>query len=244
MSIFIPVDITCPACGLQQAVQLVASVNAVRRPDLRQAMLDRTFQAQFCEACEEPMRLPLHMTFLDMNRGVWLLAHAFDEIGQWEALVAEARAVFDESFGPSAPQSAQELAEGVAPRVVFGWPALREKIICNELGLDDVTVELIKAALWRGRGDIVLEPEQSLRLAGRNGDYLVFEIADDRTEKLGGQVELPAALHDDIKDDPAWDALRQTLLAEPFVDLRRLTIDGTATPPPPPDELALEDTEL
>ncbi len=72
----------------------------------------------------------------------------------------------------------------------------------------------------------------------------MFEIADDRTEKLDGQVEVPAVLHDDIKGDTAWDALRQTLLAEPFVDLRRLTIDGTAPPPPPPDELALEATEL
>ena len=45
MSLFNPAAAQCPNCGTAQDVQLVGSINADRRPDLRQQILDRTFQA-------------------------------------------------------------------------------------------------------------------------------------------------------------------------------------------------------
>jgi CpXC protein len=228
MSVFNAAEIACPRCGHVQDVQLVASVNADRRPDLRAAILDRSFQACACAACEATLRLPLHMTYLDMGRGVWVLADAVDTLAQWETLVADARALFAETFGDGAPAAARSLAVGVRPRLVFGWPALREKIICNALGLDDAVVELIKAAVLRGRPDARLTMSQAMRLAGGDEEVLGFEIIDDETEQIFANMEVPRSLYDDIDhDEVAWAQLRITLGREPFCDLKRLMIDGT-----------------
>jgi hypothetical protein len=44
MSIFKTVELPCPTCATRVSFELVHSVNADRRPDLRQAVLDRSFQ--------------------------------------------------------------------------------------------------------------------------------------------------------------------------------------------------------
>ena len=36
------------------------------------------------------------------------------------------------------------MGEGFQPRLVFGWPALREKLLCASLSLNDVDLELLK----------------------------------------------------------------------------------------------------
>src|ERR1700710_1353279 len=153
MSLFNTAQVECPACGRKQDVQLVASVNAGRRPDLRAAILDRTFQFRQCDVCETPLRLPLHMTYLDMGRRAWILAETTEALPHWPDAVAEANATFEETYGAGAPAAVQDLAGGVSPRIVFGWPALREKIVCNDLALDDVVVETMKAAILRTRPD-------------------------------------------------------------------------------------------
>lgn len=226
MSLFNAAEVTCPQCGHDQEVMLVASVNAGRRPDLRRAILDRTFQAHPCELCQAPIRLPLHMTYLDMGRGAWFLAEAVQELPEWPAAVAEAQTLFDGSFGSAAPPAARSLAEGVSPRIVFGWPALREKIICNELGLDDVVLEMMKAAILRSRPDAPMATELALRLAGGNDEVLAFEVAHEETEEIRGTIEVPRPLYDDIKGDEAWAELRGRIGEGPFVDLKRLMVEG------------------
>ncbi len=230
MSILLGAAIQCPRCEHEQEVTLAASVNADRRPDLRAAILDRTFQAHVCVACEAPLRLPLHMTYLDMKRGIWVAAEAVDSLPRWEELAADTRALFAGSFGDAAPPAARSLAAGATPRLVFGWPALREKIIANELGLDDAVVELIKATVLRNLPQARLTASQALRLAGGNAETLGFEIIDDESEQIFGQMEVPRALHDDINGDAdSWAGLRNKLMEEPFCDLKRLMIDGSAT---------------
>lgn len=226
MSLFNAAEIDCANCGHAQEVQIVASVNAGRRPDLRKAILDRSFQVHECEVCETALRLPLHMSYVDMQRGVWLLAESLGELGNWSQLVAEAETLFAESFGARAPAAARDLAKDVKPRVVFGWPALREKIICNELGLDDVVIELAKAAIMRARPEAELEIDRALRLVGGTDQVLAFEICEELGEKIIANLEVPRTLYDDIAGDPGFATLRETLEAENFVDLKRLMILG------------------
>src|SRR6185437_14909973 len=149
MSIFNDATATCPNCGEAVEISWAASVNADRRPDLRVAVLDGSFQAETCPTCGTQMRLPSHLTYVDIARHTWVLVESPDQIGDWHAHEKQAQSLFDESFGPTAPAAARELAEGVSPRLVYGWPALREKIICNTLGLEDVTLELLKMAVIR-----------------------------------------------------------------------------------------------
>ena len=70
-----------------------------------------------------------------------------DKVTQWRAAEADAIGVFELAFGTRAPPPARQLGGGLVPRLVFGWPALVEKLRCEELGLDDVTLEMTKIAI-------------------------------------------------------------------------------------------------
>ena len=68
MSVFTTTQLACPACGTAVTFNLVQSVNAVRRPDLRAAILDRSFQREPCPTCATAFRVEPQFTYLDMGR--------------------------------------------------------------------------------------------------------------------------------------------------------------------------------
>ena len=227
MSIFHSATLICPHCGSENEIERVASVNAGRRPDLRAAILDRSFQAITCESCAAPLRLPPHLTYVDMARGNWILVEDSAELPNWLTHDAAAKALFDDMFGPSAAPTAREMAAGIRPRIVFGWPALREKIICTELGLDDVEVELLKIAMMRRIDGIPIGGGLSLRLVGGTAESLTFEIINDETEESQGSADIPRGVYDGIAADmTGWAPLRARFAAETLVDTARLTLEG------------------
>lgn len=225
MSIFHTATIACPDCGLSSDVSWSASVNADRRPDLRDAILDGSFQSESCPHCSRKLRLPPHLTYVDMTRGQWLVAASAAELTQWPVLEADAVKLFDASFGAGAPAAARSLAEGVRPRLVFGWPALREKLLCGELGLNDVDLELLKLALLRGASGIPIGDGLALRLEGGDAGMLTFAVIREETEERVAASEIPRELYDDIAADTAtWAAQREQLAGHPFVDTLRFMI--------------------
>jgi hypothetical protein len=226
MSLFNTTTIACPDCGNREEVSWAASVNADRRPDLRAEVLAGSFQAHECAACGTRMRLPPHLTYIDIGRGNWVLVQSVDEIANWTTHEAEAQRLFEAAFGASAPKVAQELAEGVSPRLVFGWPPLREKILARELGLDDVILELLKLDILRNvpGGPI---GAAALRLAAGDSSTLHFEVTDDDSEAVTAETEVPRSLYDDIAgDSAAWATLRDRFSGKALVDVLRFTLEG------------------
>src|SRR5581483_8553084 len=140
MSVFHQAIVKCSNCGTENGVEVSASVNADRRPDLRTAILDGSFQAVPCASCGTTLRLPPHLTYLDMGRGQWIVVDAFAALPNWKASETEAQGAYDLAFGADAPEAAREIGEGLSPRLVFGFPALCEKLIVGDLGLDDTTL--------------------------------------------------------------------------------------------------------
>ena len=153
MSMFDTATATCPKCGTEAELEVVLSVNADRRPDLRAEILDGSFQAVPCAKCGTRVRLEPEFVYFDLGRRQWIVVHPADAVDGWAEAEQHARAIFEESFGTGAPAQVRELTEGVAPRVVFGWPALQEKLLCADLALDDTALELLKLAIlvYRGR---------------------------------------------------------------------------------------------
>ena len=226
MSIFHTVHATCPNGEQRVEVSRVASVNADRRPDLRDAILDRTFQAETCPECAAPLRLPPHLSYVDMRRGDWLLCEAPAELPNWSTHDAEARAMFADMFGPDAAPFVRELAAGMKPRIVFGWSALREKIIAKELGLDDITLEPLKAGILRDHPGTPVGGGLSLRLTAGDATSLTLAVTNDESEEITVTTDVPRSLHDDIAGDAAWALLRARFENQTLLDLARLTLEG------------------
>lgn len=223
MSIFAPVTAQCPQCGTEQTVDLVASVNADRRPDLRQQILDHTFQGCVCKSCGATFRLPPRFTYQHFKQHLWIVAHPRDDLDNWAELDALTAEIFTGNFGPSAPPMAQRIGGQISPRVVFGWPALREKLVAREAGLDDVELELLKMAVIRNVTDSPLADETELRLDRVEGDEFVLAWVEGMAEAPQTALRVPRAVYDEIVADTAgWAALRAEFAGHTFVDLNRL----------------------
>ena len=226
MSLHNEVEMTCPECGHTKKVSWAASLNAERHPALRDAIMDGSFQAETCSACGTKLRLPSHMSYLDMNRGHWILAEDIPELAHCFEHEAKAKALFEEAFGAKAPEPARAMADGLEPRLVFGWQALREKLICTELSLEDVTVELMKLAMLRGVDGAQIGGNIALRLVSGDEETLQFNITDNESEEIISGTEAPRALYDDIVgDEKSWKPFREQLTGKVFVDIARLMIE-------------------
>lgn len=225
MSLFKPVSMSCPHCAKTLEFQASASVNADRRPDLRAAILDGSFQRENCPHCGESFRAEPELNYLDVGRGQWIAAFPVEWVDRWPELESDSVEAFTQAFGVQASDAAREIGDTLKPRMVFGWLALAEKLLAAEGQLDDATLELTKLALMRGL-DEPLEVGQQLRLIGSDGHDLSFLIVgrDGADDEAAEELDVPRDLYDDVAGQPAdWHALRGKVSAGYFVDVARMT---------------------
>ena len=225
MSLFENVTLPCPACGESVEFEAVSSVNADRRPDLRDAILDGTFQQEPCGNCKVPFRLDPQFSYAHTGGGQWIVVHPFGSIGDWENLEKRARQSFERSYGPAAPPAARSLGAGLKPRLVFGWPALREKILAAQNGLDDIELELTKMAVLRNSDEAPITANTELRLVDIKDGQLIMSWVVPNTEEVAQTLGVPRGLFDEIAADrKGWQTLRDELSGNLFIDMQRLML--------------------
>jgi len=225
MSLFQPAEVSCPGCNATISFSFCDSVNADRRPDLRQEIMGGTFQHARCDACGVVVALPPQLTYMDVRRGQWILAKPAGDYANWTALEAVARQTFELAFGARASRPAREIGKGLLPRIVFGWAALREKLLARENDIDDVLLEQLKLAVVRSVEGSPLNDESELRLVEVAGNRLTLAwLVSDTQEELVS-LELARGTLDGIAaDSDAWEELRERLDAALFVDFGRLLL--------------------
>ena len=225
MSLYHTETVSCPSCGEANRVDMFYSVNSDRRPDLRQAVLDRNFQQQTCSKCHSTFRVDPDLNYLDAQRGQWIAAHPFDRLGLWETVLADDVASFDKSYGPAASEGARDFGRSLAVRVVFGWPAFREKLVAQDAALDDRDLELLKMAILRRLPKAPLSQTVELRLVDVVDGKLVLCWVDAVSDEVVETLLVPMRAYDDIATDTeSWGVLRETIGSQPFVDMQRLMI--------------------
>jgi hypothetical protein len=222
VSLFTNSNYTCGQCGHLYAMEVVGSVNADRRPDLRTAILDETFQESACPSCANTVRMEPSFTYVDAGRGQWIASMPAREMAEYRAGERHAAELFSKSYGALAPAAAQAVGAGLQPRLTYGWPAVREKLLIRELGLDDATVELMKLDLLRRMPDAPLRPGVELRLVSMEEDRMRFEWVGAEDEAVINGLSIGRELYDAIAADSAgWAALRGVLLDGFFVDMQK-----------------------
>ncbi|HTU27099.1 MAG TPA: CpXC domain-containing protein [Pirellulales bacterium] len=228
MSMFRSVSLSCAKCGSTIPFQAVHSVNGDRRPDLRAAIINGTFQRQPCPGCAAPLRLEPEFVYLDLGRRDWVLVRPADRLTEWAELEKGAHDIFDMAYGPEAPRPARRIGESLRVRVTFGWAAVQEKLLCSELGLDDLILELVKLAVLRTQRTLPLGDDTECRLIGRTEESLLFAWIHAATEETAEMMEVSRGVYDGIATDlRSWQALHAELDGNPFVDIHRLLVDPT-----------------
>jgi hypothetical protein len=232
MSLFATINVPCPACGMQVAFNTVHSVNAVGRPDLREAILKGTFQSQACPGCGKTFRLDPRFAYLDVGRNQWIAVFPQADIDQWRTREEEVRRLFDRSFGREAPPLARGIGAAMKPRLVFGWSALWEKLAIDDHHLDDVQVELLKFGLVRSLPETPLSFANEFRfleVPKSNPSELSFAWVNSTTADFVQGVSVPRALYDDVAlRAEEWKSLRDEFSLALFLDMNRLIIPAGA----------------
>jgi hypothetical protein len=232
MSLLLNAKAICQDCGAATPSRLAASVNADRRPDLRDDIMTGAFQSVDCSGCGKPLRFPLHLSYVDNRRHQWILAHGTDALPTWHEMETDAQSIFNDTYGPGAPPVAQEIGHDLVPRIVFGWASLREKLLVRDLDLDDITLELLKLVILRQIPGAPLAEQNELRLTGADDSTFQLVWIESATEESLTGLSIPRDAYDAIETDPEpWLALRQRFANAYFVDLRRLILADPATPP-------------
>jgi hypothetical protein len=227
MSLLHDQTVICAACAAEQEVEFADSVNADSRPDLRDAILDGSFQAVRCAGCGVHARLPPNLTYLDAGRKQWFLVLPAGDRPFWDSFETGALDIFTKSFGAGTPQRLRALGESLSVRVVFGWSGLREKLLCAELGIADADLELLKVLLMRSIAAAGLTDTTSLRLTGQDAaGMLRMAWIDDEHESERELLSVPRELIGEIAHDAeAWAALRAEITGGPFVDVCRMLVE-------------------
>jgi len=228
LSVFRTVDVSCPVCSTPTRFDLVYSVNADRRPDLRGQILDNTFQRIACPGCGDFYRIEPEFTLMHVAESQFIAVWPSSGLAHWRDFEARSEVAFDSAYGPGASKTAAEIGRELEPRVAFGWEAAREKLLARDLGIDDRTLELAKLALLRTQDDLPLGPGNALRLVAVDDEQnLVFGQFPTAAAAPTEELRVPRALLDEIDAEPEWAALRDQLSAGLFVDMLRLIVDPT-----------------
>jgi hypothetical protein len=223
MSLFSTTQLKCPKCGEVTATEEVGSLNADRRPDLRQQILDNTFQTVTCSHCGHAFRLEPDFNYMDAGRGQWIAAYPAPRILDHLEAADEMSDVFERNFGPEAGKAAHELGKSLTGRVVFGWPAMREKLLVRELGLDDVVLELLKLDLLRETPQIVIGAGTELRLVEAEGPDLTFCWYGPGVADAQRVLDVDMERYRDIANRmDEWKEVADELRDSPFVDMQKL----------------------
>lgn len=230
MSLFKVVEVSCPVCDTVSAFEMVHSVNADRRPDLREEILNHTFQRITCPGCGDFYRIEPEFTFMHLAQGEFLAVWPSSDLDHWADAERRSKAAFDSAYGPNASKTAAEIGRELKPRVAFGWQAVREKLVLRDLGIDDHTIELAKIALLRTQDGLPVGRRSALRLdAIDDNNNLIFGLFPVDAIAPIEEIRVPRTLLDEIDADPEWQPLRDQLGAGLFVDMLRLIVQPTPT---------------
>lgn len=209
------VQLDCPQCGPSVVVQAHRHIDADHDTGLRQAILQDTLQQAECPHCQALVRAEPRLTYAEIARGLWVAAFPHEQLGAWQTLEPGALDALRQVQGPNARGT---------ERVVFGWRALREKLLAADAGLDDVTLEKLKLLLMRDMQAPPLPLGAELRLSEVSAQSLIITVLDRQGRPLEN-LDVPHDLLADITADPeGWAPLDSDLRGGPFVDVQRLVL--------------------
>ena len=159
--------------GQTSEVELAAGIPITRLPEARQQILDGTFLVFDCAGCGRATAVTAPTVYTDFERHQYVVVET-PQRRPWSSLREIHTRVFEDSF-TLGPPIATEMASRFSKRGVYGFPALREKLLIWDAHLDDLVVEVVKAEIT---ACLELRPDEvSFRLrAVLPGGHLLFSL--------------------------------------------------------------------
>lgn len=221
MSTFAEKDVPCPHCGKMARRIVSESLNLGRSPWYAQAILDGTFQVFRCADCHQKVVVDHPLIVIDFSAKRWIACYPRQWETTWVRGVEHAEATYRDALITHAPPVAATLREGLLRRVVYGFDALREKLVALMAGLDDVWLEAFKLNVWRAQMDLAFGPDARPRLV-TVGETLDFHAT--ATDGTGRVLRIEQTALTRFREDASegHGALVKALSESAYVDLGRV----------------------
>jgi len=184
-------EATCPTCGHRWPVEVPQGLHITRLPEVREQLKAGTFQIHTCPGCAAKTFFETPAVYTDFAHNEYLAVETVMTAG-WQAAIARHQTVWRNCF-EQGPPVAQEMGARMKRRLVYGYRALREKLVLWDAGLDDRIVEAVKGDLLREEED---DPrELVLRLHTiLDGGHLLFAVYDPVERPEGQSPDEPLVI--------------------------------------------------
>ncbi len=172
-------SLTCPHCKTESPFTVYESVNVTENPELKATLLDGDLWTHKCPSCGVEALVSSPILYHDMGE------HPQDDTGKTMMLMLS----FDDEFdaaGLDAPLAEMpflaEFAAKQKTRLVRSHNEFLEKIRIHDDGLDDRTIEVVKAMLRRQSPEFT---DRELLFDGRGDDGSIRFVALAGKEPAG-----------------------------------------------------------
>lgn len=226
--------VRCPKCSTDFRATLYSNLHVTRSPEVRQSILDGHFQVFPCPNCGERVRVEPTLLYTDFSRDQWFATFPRHAVTHRSALTALVEEGFRVNMTVSCPPKVKAWAPRFTRRVIFGLPSLRDKLLCEELGLDDRVLEVFKLRLMRDQVPDALHPEGAMLLAGADEERLIFASASppgtDGTV-IHRQLAVPRSALTALAATAGLENSYPMFFTGPVVDWRAVLHPDTPLPP-------------
>jgi hypothetical protein len=217
-------NVRCPGCGAALELLMPESANVQRAVEWRQKVLDGTFNRFDCRECGENFVVERDCLYTDLLNGVMIGVYPRTRSGERAALEQQMRDTWARVIDTEAPAVVRRsFGAEKRLRVVFGYAALREKVLCFSRGLDDRAVEAVKLALLEGiPGREKAGVERLVLVDVADDGALRFGIIKAGGVSDGRELSVAGAMYADMAATrETLEVLLPGLFAGPHVDCAR-----------------------
>ena len=223
MSTWQDVTLRCPSCAASVAARIALGAHVTRAPQIREQVLARTFHQFVCGHCATQLDLAQPFVYTDFDRDQWILVRNVDEERDWRMWEQRLKDDITRAFEHGSPL-VHDISKRLFARVVFGYEALREKLVIWNAGLEDAIVECIKVRALSTDPSLG-GPDARLIVDSIDEDdrirFAWFASYGDRAPSRFIEVA-PMWIRDTDRDHAALESRFFELFANGYVSFRRL----------------------
>lgn len=188
--------ISCPQCQHEHDVRLSDKLDANARPDLKERLLENTFNRIECKSCGFVFRADMPVLYTDLEREI---------IIHWMPLHRQTLAELQQGFAESQEELRKELPEGTpVPRLqlVLSRVELIERIFVLEEKLDERLIEYVKYLIYQNNAARIPARKKNLLFNAQKSDdnTFCFAIQDIDTMTFDDVLSYPRSQYQKLRN--------------------------------------------